>query len=207
MKYFIDAAAQIIAEEGIEGVTIRKVADLAGYNVATVYNYFSNLEHLIFFAAMRFTREYVCSLPDYIKTTSNALEKYLRIWECFCHYSFSKPLIYHAIFFTKLNNSLADSMQEYYQLYPQELKQQPEELLPMLLQQNIYERTKTILAACATEGFISWEALPEINEMTLLIYQGMLSRIINKQVNYTLDEAVKRTMQYIKRIILAYQAI
>ena len=40
MGYFIEAASQIIEEEGMEGVTIRKVADIAGYNSATMYNYF-----------------------------------------------------------------------------------------------------------------------------------------------------------------------
>lgn len=39
-KYFVDATAEIIEEEGVENVTIRKVADRAGYNSATIYNYF-----------------------------------------------------------------------------------------------------------------------------------------------------------------------
>lgn len=40
IKYFIDATIEIIEKEGYEGVTIRKVADIAGYNSATIYNYF-----------------------------------------------------------------------------------------------------------------------------------------------------------------------
>lgn len=48
MGYFIDAANQIIENEGIESVTIRKVADIAGYNSATLYNYFNDLNHLLF---------------------------------------------------------------------------------------------------------------------------------------------------------------
>ncbi len=48
MTYFIDATNEIIENEGIESVTIRKVANLAGYNSATIYNYFENLDHLIF---------------------------------------------------------------------------------------------------------------------------------------------------------------
>lgn len=47
-KYFVDATAEIIEEEGLENVTIRKVADKAGYNSATIYNYFSEVSHLIF---------------------------------------------------------------------------------------------------------------------------------------------------------------
>ena len=47
-KYFVDATAEIIEEEGLENVTIRKVADKAGYNSATIYNYFSEISHLLF---------------------------------------------------------------------------------------------------------------------------------------------------------------
>ena len=38
-KAWLEAAL----EEGIEAITIRKVAALAGYNSATLYNYFANI--------------------------------------------------------------------------------------------------------------------------------------------------------------------
>ncbi|HWO77724.1 MAG TPA: TetR/AcrR family transcriptional regulator, partial [Bacillus sp. (in: firmicutes)] len=34
-KYFVDATAQIIEEEGVENVTARKIADIAGYTSST----------------------------------------------------------------------------------------------------------------------------------------------------------------------------
>lgn len=48
MNQFINAAVELIDENGIENVTIRGVAAKAGYNSATIYNYFENLDHLIF---------------------------------------------------------------------------------------------------------------------------------------------------------------
>lgn len=45
--YFIEAAKQIITCEGVENVSVRKVADLAGYSYATIYNYFSDLNALL----------------------------------------------------------------------------------------------------------------------------------------------------------------
>lgn len=205
MRYFIDGASQIIEEEGIGGVTVRKVADLAGYNSATLYNYFQNLDHLVFFASMRFLKEYAQSLPSYVKESANALERYYRIWEAFCFHSFNKPEIYNAIFFTKLDIPLEESIKVFYELYPQDLGEQPQELLPMLLKQNIYDRARTIVEACVKEGFINEEHIAEVNEAVLLIYQGMLTRIINKQVDYSVEEAVEKTMGYIRKIIYAYQ--
>ncbi|MTI47075.1 TetR/AcrR family transcriptional regulator [Sporosalibacterium faouarense] len=46
-KYFIDAAKEIIKEEGIKGLTARKVGERAGYSYATIYNYFEDLTALM----------------------------------------------------------------------------------------------------------------------------------------------------------------
>ena len=50
---FINAAAEIMEEEGVESLTLRKVSGRAGYNSATLYNYFNDLEHLVACASVR----------------------------------------------------------------------------------------------------------------------------------------------------------
>lgn len=204
MGYFIEAANEIIEKEGIEAVTVRKVADIAGYNSATLYNYFENLEHLIFFASMKYLKEYALALPAYVEGYKNALDKYLRIWKCFSHYAFTNPKIYNIIFFESFSSSLKDSIKEYYAIFPEELVAKSEDLLTMLLEQNIYHRNISILKSCVKEGFIEERYLEEINEMTLLIFQGMFLKIFQQQVNYTVDEAVEKTLNYIQHTIKAY---
>ena len=46
MSYFINATIELMEKEGIENLTIRKVAEQAKYNSATLYHYFSNLDEL-----------------------------------------------------------------------------------------------------------------------------------------------------------------
>ncbi|UZN00738.1 TetR/AcrR family transcriptional regulator [Lysinibacillus sp. MHQ-1] len=93
-KYFVDATAEIIEEEGLENVTIRKVADKAGYNSATIYNYFSEISHLLFFASMRCMQDYTNEVARYIERGKDPIDKYLLAWECFCQYSFKQPQIF-----------------------------------------------------------------------------------------------------------------
>ncbi|SHK51426.1 transcriptional regulator, TetR family [Paramaledivibacter caminithermalis DSM 15212] len=204
MSYFIEAVNQIIENEGFEAITIRKVSDIAGYNSATLYNYFENLDHLVFFASMKYLREYVLSLPHYLKDAKTPIDKYFSIWKCFCYHSFKKPKIYYTIFFDKFSNSLNDDIKEYYSIFPEELGHQSDDLLPMLLGQNIYDRNRSILKSCISEFLIKEEDLEEINEMNLLIYNGMLSRILNGQVDYSTEEAVNRTLSYMKQTIKSY---
>lgn len=46
-SYFVQAAKKIILDEGVENVSVRKVADLAGYTFSTIYNYYNTLNELL----------------------------------------------------------------------------------------------------------------------------------------------------------------
>ena len=54
-------------EDDIDKISIRKIAKRAGYNSATIYYYFEDLEHLILFASIRYLREYTSALAKNIK--------------------------------------------------------------------------------------------------------------------------------------------
>ncbi|MFC4765854.1 TetR/AcrR family transcriptional regulator [Effusibacillus consociatus] len=200
MQYFIEATVKIIEDEGIENVTIRKVADLAGYNSATIYNYFQEVSHLIFFAAMTFLKKYTDALPKYIEKGNTPLEKYILIWECFCKYSFLEPQIYNAIFSSNLGGQPEDLIEKYYTIFPTDITNLPEELIPMVLESNLLKRGRLSLEKCVQEGYIKEENAEEINEMATLVWQGMLTLLLNKRRNYTPEEAVEATMKYIRQI-------
>lgn len=198
LKFFIDATAEIIQEEGIEGITIRKIAERSGYNSATIYNYFENLDHLIFLAALRFIKPYATNVAEYAKKGNNSLEKNILIWEYFCIHSFNNPEIYNAIFFAKLSNPLDDYIADYYELYPDELVRDDSNVSKMLNKQNIYERAHIILEYCVEEGFLDDKSLDPLNEMILFIYKGILLQILNKELDEPIDMTVARAVNYIK---------
>lgn len=74
-KYFVEAAIEIIEEEGTKAVTIRKVADQAGYNGATICNYFSEFSRLLFFASMRLMKEYTEEVTRRMNEKETAVEQ------------------------------------------------------------------------------------------------------------------------------------
>ena len=53
LTYFIKSAQDIMTKEGMQGITLRKVADGAGYNNATLYNYFDDLDHVVLYASLK----------------------------------------------------------------------------------------------------------------------------------------------------------
>lgn len=205
LSYFLEAANKIIEEEGIEAVTIRKVASLAGYNSATLYNYFEGLSHLLFCASLKYLKDYAEDLPKYTSGSKNSIENYLSVWRCFSFHAYSKPAKYNLIFFGEFSHSkVNDSIKTYYTIFPEEITEESKKFLPMLLEDNIHERDYRLLKSAAEEGFIREEDLHEINEINVLLFQGMLSRLLNKNNSYSVEEAVEKTLDYIVKILSAY---
>lgn len=199
MLYFINATEELIDEDGIEGITLRKIADKAGYNSATLYNYFENLDHLIFYASMRSIKDYAHALNTYLMDAKNSMDIFLKVWECFCDYSFDNPEIYNAIFFPNLDKDIEHYIGEYYNLFPLDLKINNENISTMLLKRDINKRGETIVIGCVDEGFIRSEDADKLNDMTLLIFEGMLKRVLRNKISY--DDARNTTMDYIKSIV------
>ncbi|MHC1719523.1 MAG: TetR/AcrR family transcriptional regulator [Clostridiaceae bacterium] len=204
MHKFIDAAFTVIDTEGIEYVTIRKVAAIAGYNSSTMYNYFENLDHLILFASTRYLRDYTGALEGYVKKAKTSLDRYLLIWECFCKYSFQRPQIYNLIFFSENSNTLNNIITEYYKVFPEELADSSLNLTSMLTGNDIYSRTLHQFDSCVKDGCFRKEDINEINEVTILLYQSILANLLRKNPPYTPEEALDKTMHYFHKIVESF---
>lgn len=203
MGYFIEAAHHIIETEGLENVTIRKVADLAGYNSATLYNYFHNLDHLILFASMKYLKQYVELLPRYTKASNDKLSEYFSIWECFCTCAFKYPKIYYLIFFSELSEKMNNLLEEYYSLFPNELLTSSSGIGKMLLEKSIDKRNLFLLEDCVNSGLLLKSNICLINSITILTFQSMLTNLINDSTDdINTTDLVEETLSYIKYITL-----
>ncbi|MFP4561769.1 MAG: TetR/AcrR family transcriptional regulator [Spirochaetia bacterium] len=204
VKLFIEAAMEVIEREGIEGTTIRKVAELTGYNSATIYSYFDNLKQLIFFAAAASLKDYIAEMPGYIKGGKSELEKFLLMWECFCRHSFVKPRVYSAVFSDDIGTLPKKLVAHYYSLFPEELEETPEHLQPMLKETDLKQRNLIALSRCTEAGWFARDDVGDVEEAIRLVYQGMLTLVMNNRVDYTEEEAVRRTMLHIREIVRSY---
>jgi AcrR family transcriptional regulator len=199
MNYFINAADELINEIGIENVTIRNIAKRAGYNSATIYNYFENLDHLIFFGAFKNIKDYALSLNQYLTDADNAMDRFLKVWECFCNYAYLKPNIYNAIFFSKLSRNIEEYITEYYSIFPEDLGIHHDTISTMLLKGEIHDRGMTTVMDCVKEGFIEHHSADKLNDMTFLVFEGMLPRVLRGTISY--EDAKNKTMDYMKVIV------
>lgn len=193
---FVDTAYELSLDIGFEKLTIRNIAEKAGYNSATIYNYFENFDHLIFFTAMRYIKEYADSLKICTASAENAMDIFMMVWECFCKHAFRNPKIYNAIFFHNLDKHFEDYVAEYYSIYPQDLYDENPRIGTMLLKSDITKRGMTTIEGCVDEGYIKEEDADRLNEITLILFEGMLRRVLRGRENPI--NAKNYTMDYIK---------
>lgn len=206
MSYFIEATNEIIENEGLDSLTIRKVADKAGYNSATLYNYFDNLKHLIFFSSIRHLSDYATDLPNYLEKSKNPIDSCLKVWECFSKHSYTNPTVYQLIFFGGFSSDTVNSsIRTYYEIFPEQINDEVKEYMPMLMEDNLYKRDYILLKKALKDNTtINEEDIKNINEMNILIYRGMLSNMVDNYLNLSIDDAVNKTLKYVKRVFKSY---
>lgn len=207
MSYFIHAAIELIEESGIESLSIRKVAERAGYNSATLYHYFSNLDELELIACVSCLDEYMRATPIHSREGRSFREWYLEQWRCFCKYSFKRPKIYNFLFFSpEGTRNLVDVFERYYEIFPDEKVTSTREYEEFLKEGDFFKRNETMLRKVVEEkqcGLTEWE-IKELNEMSVLIYRGMLSIMRNDEKKPSVDEAVAHTVLYLEKALCAY---
>lgn len=177
MIYFIEATQKLIQSEGMEGLSIRKIATEAGYNSATIYNYFRDLEHLSLYGSMCYLRDYVVSLSRSLTPEMSSLEQFRTIYHCFNEIAFQHPDIFYNIFFGRHREMLGEVLQTYYcELFPDELSGMSKPLRRMMLYGSMQERDRVTMQAMVEEGFVA----PEKAEVTLDLLAAVHQNFIHE---------------------------
>lgn len=197
--YFIDAALSIIEENDINNVTIRAVADRAGYNSATLYNYFDNLDHLKYFAVLSYLNNYTESIDYHIQKTDTYLDRYKKIWLTFSTYAFQYSIYFQLLFFSELSHNSNEYIKQYYTYFPDLIEEKEPSLVAMLLEEKLVNRSRVLVEEAIKHDEISQEKGYKIDEMVLLIFQSLLENVKNEQLEPV--EAYKDFEKYLDFLI------
>lgn len=103
-EYFIQATKEIITAEGTQALSVRSIAEKAGYSFATMYGYFKDIKDLIFYCVQEFADE----CKDYVQMRSNSdvrgKEKIKAIVKAYVEYMVQYPGVFD-LFYIEKNNA------------------------------------------------------------------------------------------------------
>lgn len=203
-NYFIEATEEVIRKEGTKNITVRKVADLAGFTGSTIYNYFDEFSHLVFFASMRLMEGYNEDLADYMSKAEDSLEKYFLAWDCFYKHSFLKPDIFNIIFLSDLGSNPNELINRYYTIYENELNRLPEQLRFIVLENDLFSRNHSLLYDAVKDRNISQTQIDSLLSITILTWKGMLVSLINNRVPSSPVELAEQGGKYVRELTLHF---
>ena len=114
---YIQKAHEIIQQEGIQAVSIRRIAKEMGCSSASLYRYFDNVSELLYYAELRILTGYIDRLNEAEKSWKNMWQVYVGVWDCYATEAFHNPEAYNLLFFEYNNVKLKEAMREYYEMF------------------------------------------------------------------------------------------
>ena len=112
--YFIEAAKKIIREEGTQKLTVKKVADRAGFAPGTLYNYFSDLNALYGYCVADFWQECEEKVINNTSNEENSVEKIIKACDAYVSYFFDNPNVFKLIFLEDFKDIPEEIKEEVY---------------------------------------------------------------------------------------------
>ncbi len=176
-KYLIEETEGLIQSEGFQAVTLRKIGDETGYNTATIYNYFKDLNELLLYSSVKLLKSYNRELSSRLDSAMNAVERYICVFQIFCKHTFDRPEIYYNMFYGKHGKNLGEILSDYYTLFPEEWGDYDEAVTNMLRCGDIIEREHYITDPIWKEGFISQEDAQHLAELAIFAHEYLLREL------------------------------
>lgn len=101
--YFAETAKKMILQDGVESVSVRKVAAAAGYSFASLYNHFKSLDELLWY-----TRNImILDILKYIQSENvdkvRNIPGVKKVFRSFVGYFVENPHVYRFFYFHHLN--------------------------------------------------------------------------------------------------------
>ena len=101
--YFLEAAKEIILSEGYENISVRKVADMAGYSYPTMYKYFEDLNELLWDVKEIMVTDLVALMLSKMPQELYDLNTIKKLFRLYIAYYFENPNVFKFFYFHQLS--------------------------------------------------------------------------------------------------------
>ena len=203
-SYFVTEAIKIIKEYGIGNLTARAVAEAAGFNPASIYNYFENMDHLENIASIYFTEEYANELTTATEKENSALHCYIIMWELFLFHAFADPDLFYNVFYSAISQSGRHNLfKEYFELFPDE-RPRGGYISGMIEIDKTQYRGEYVLNICVKEKSIEKEMLSYINDIHIGYTKCIMTDIVKNKLYEPSPQLFHKCLQYIIYSMIMY---
>ncbi len=199
-RMYIDCAERVIRQEGIEALSIRRLAKELGLNSATMYSYFKDLDHLLTFVSLKFRKDYHKDLHRSITSDMDLKMQYIKLYEVYCMYSFYYPSMFLRMYFGPYSDNLHEIFDEYYEIYPEEMLDQALVVRELISNAGTYSGDRAVVKLLAEKGYIKPENIDLLAETAVRVHASYMYDIIRKpQLSETMCR--KEFMEFLIKLV------
>ncbi len=196
--FFVNEAIKVFNKYGLKGFSARKVATESGYNVASIYTYFKNLDHLKNLASAYFTTGYIKELSESANKLNDPLKVYLSMWMVFLKQAYKKPDYYYNVFFQATTQTgELNLFKEYYSLFPEE-KPGGDIIAQMVDVPRTIDREAYVMGRCIKANIIKKTHARHVLDMYLAYIKSILSDIVRDNLY---EPSVKLFQRNIRNLV------
>ncbi|MFC6323177.1 TetR/AcrR family transcriptional regulator [Companilactobacillus baiquanensis] len=195
-SYFITACQDLIKEEGMDQLTIRKISDKAGYNSATLYNYFENLDQLKALSLLDNIKPYFYSIRSLYNMDLNLIDRFLLIWREYAKYSFRNPQVYTEVFESSNSDNILSYIDKYFEYFPSDEFSKEDDVYNLVYNRDMKQRDKVLLDPEVGAGYISEKQAKYLISGIYALHIGMCNQVLNGYYDDS-DQALNLFMNYL----------
>lgn len=203
MRYFIEAADQIISDQGLGALTIRKVSEIAGYNSATLYNYFDSLDHLIYYTHMLKMPVIEKSL-EMTPLEAASSDAVMFFWRKFCELAFHETQTIYTLMFSLYSKQFREILIDYIAIFESDLELGMADRLEQLFVNSIFDVVLACFMEFEIEQGLGRHELEELNSFVLTYFQGYLVRKMTLENEMDIELFMNRMTRFMDRIVWSY---
>lgn len=178
---FVKSAQEILRSEGLEGISARKVAEKAGWSYATIYNYFNDINHLLWHCIPAFISEINQYIISRVGDEADGLGQLRKAHKAYVQYFLERPNIYRFMFLTDIGPP-------------------PPDLAKNLAEPVLGRGQEQVLRRCVQQGLIREEDIPIVGELIVVAVNGALYMQATGKIPTPPEQLLDRVDVYISYV-------
>ncbi len=179
-KELVQKTYDLLVNEGIESIKIRRIATEVGCTSPVIYKHFEDVDHLIVYASIRFLEGYLYDYKRIMNSAEDYKQVHLELWRMFSEYAFNQIHVFELLFWGKYKERLGDVIFEYYQLFREEMKDFDGMTASVLFSNDVYEREYIMIRRAAALGRVHHGEVEILAKITSSIFLSTLMEYKNK---------------------------
>jgi len=144
-KIFIKTTQGLLDHLEFKNVSIRKIAEKAGFHNSTIYLHFKDLDELLMLASMKYFYDYSQALEMVSTMSLSPINSFLMVWDLFFSTMVRKPHVFYNFFYGKRSSNLKQIMDDYYSIFPDERNSFSDVIEAMYFGNTFFERNLVAL--------------------------------------------------------------